>query len=77
MILLGTPIPAHEAHAAGLVAELVDDGKVLEETVAVATKLAASSGTALSLAKQAICHGGCSHLSFSIASICRQLTYAP
>lgn len=55
MIMLGSSITAGEAHANGLVAEIFDDGKVLDNTIAVAEKLANSSSAALSFAKEAIC----------------------
>lgn len=57
MIMLGSSITAGEAHANGLVAEIFDDGKVLDNTIAVAEKLANSSSAALSFAKEAICGG--------------------
>lgn len=57
MVLLGTPITAAEAQSYGLVAEVVDPGKVLHKTVETATKLASMSPSALSLAKEAICRG--------------------
>ncbi|KAH7160488.1 ClpP/crotonase-like domain-containing protein [Dactylonectria estremocensis] len=55
MILLATPIPATEAFSLGLVAQLFEPGTVLEQTIEIASKLAASSATALSLAKEAVC----------------------
>lgn len=57
MILLGTPILATEARAAGLVAEIFEDTTVLQNVVAIAAKLAQASASALSLAKEAICRG--------------------
>ncbi|RGP77177.1 enoyl- hydratase [Fusarium longipes] len=56
MILLGRPIPAEEARSAGLVAQLYECGRVLDNVVQdTASKLAALSPTALGLAKEAIC----------------------
>ncbi|KAH7136247.1 ClpP/crotonase-like domain-containing protein [Dactylonectria macrodidyma] len=55
MILLATPITATEALSLGLVAQLFEPYTVLDKTVEIASKLAASSATALSLAKDAIC----------------------
>jgi hypothetical protein len=55
MILLGTPITAAEASAAGLLAGIFTPGSVLERVVQIATKLAGMSPTALSLAKEAVC----------------------
>lgn len=55
MILLGTPITAAEASAAGLVAGVFEPGSVLDNVLQVASKLASMSPTALSLAKEAVC----------------------
>jgi enoyl-CoA hydratase len=56
MILLGRPIPAEEARSAGLVAQLYESGRVLDNVVQdTASTLAALSPTALGLAKEAIC----------------------
>lgn len=55
MILLGTPISAEDARAAGLVADIFEPGSVLDNVVQTASKLASMSGTALSLAKEAVC----------------------
>jgi enoyl-CoA hydratase len=55
VILLGKQLDASEAHAAGLVAELFEPGTVLENTVKIASQLAAKSRVALSLAKEAVC----------------------
>ncbi|KAL5095093.1 putative enoyl-CoA hydratase [Trichoderma sp. SZMC 28011] len=54
-ILLGKPITAEEGLSHGLVCELFEDGKVLEETVKVAADLAANATEAMQLAKEAIC----------------------
>lgn len=56
-ILLGKPITAEEGLSHGLVCELFEDGKVLEETVKVAADLAANATEAMQLAKEAICRG--------------------
>ncbi|KAL2755314.1 hypothetical protein ACRALDRAFT_2041708 [Sodiomyces alcalophilus JCM 7366] len=55
MILLGTPISAAEAKAAGLVAQIYETGTVLDHVVSTASTMAALSPTALSLAKEAVC----------------------
>jgi enoyl-CoA hydratase/carnithine racemase len=55
MILLGAPITAHEARAAGIVADTSEPGTVLDNVLHVASKLASMSLVALSLAKEAIC----------------------
>ena len=55
MILLGTPITAQDANAAGLVADTFEPGTVLGNVLQVASKLASMSPSALSLAKEAIC----------------------
>ncbi|CAH0026097.1 unnamed protein product [Clonostachys rhizophaga] len=55
MILLGTPITASDAMSAGLVAQVVEPGTVLETAVQTASKLAGMSTSAISLAKEAIC----------------------
>ncbi|ROT35188.1 ClpP/crotonase [Sodiomyces alkalinus F11] len=55
MILLGTPISAADARAAGLVAQIYEPGTVLENAVRTAANMAALSPTALSLAKEAVC----------------------
>ena len=65
MIMLGTSIAADEAHINGLVADVFDDGTVLEKTLAVAERLSNSSGVALSFAKEAICGGESSYTPFS------------
>lgn len=57
MILLAAPMTATEALSAGLVAQLFEPGTVLENTVEIASQLAASSPTALSLAKDAVSRG--------------------
>jgi enoyl-CoA hydratase len=57
MILLGTPITASDAKSAGLVAQVVEPGTVLETAVQTASKLAGMSTSAISLAKEAICRG--------------------
>lgn len=57
MIMLGSSITAAEAHVNGLVAETFDDSTVLDNTIAIAEKLASSSSVALSFAKEAICGG--------------------
>ncbi|KAH6988200.1 ClpP/crotonase-like domain-containing protein [Ilyonectria sp. MPI-CAGE-AT-0026] len=54
MILLAAPMTATEALSAGLVAQLFEPGTVLENTVEIASQLAGSSPTALSLAKDAV-----------------------
>ena len=55
MILLGTPITAAEASAAGLVADVFEPGSVLDNVLQTASKLASMSPSALSLAKEAGC----------------------
>ncbi|KAH7305939.1 ClpP/crotonase-like domain-containing protein [Stachybotrys elegans] len=55
VVLLGEQIEASQAHANGLVADVFEPGSVLENAVKAASKLAAMSPTALSLAKEAIC----------------------
>ncbi|KAI6781626.1 enoyl-CoA hydratase [Emericellopsis cladophorae] len=55
MILLGSPISAQEARAAGLVADTFEAGTVLDNVMHVAARLASMSPTAVSLAKEAIC----------------------
>lgn len=55
MILLGTPISAAEASAAGLLAGIFEPGTVLGNVINAASKLAGMSPTALSLAKEAVC----------------------
>ena len=57
MIMTGSPISAGEANANGLVADVFDDGAVLNSTLAVAETLSNSSGVALYFAKEAICGG--------------------
>ena len=57
MIMLGNSIAAAEALENGLVADVFDDGMVLESALAVAERLSSSSCTALSFAKEAICGG--------------------
>lgn len=57
MIMTGSPIAAGEANANGLVADVFDDGAVLDKTLAVAETLSNSSGVALYFAKEAICGG--------------------
>lgn len=54
MILLGTPISAADASAAGLLAEVFEPGTVLDHVIETATKLAGMSPVALSLAKEAV-----------------------
>ncbi|KAF7550328.1 hypothetical protein G7Z17_g5802 [Cylindrodendrum hubeiense] len=54
MILLAAPITATEALSVGLVAQLFEPGTVLKSAINVSSKLAASSPTALSLAKDAV-----------------------
>ena len=56
-ILLGKPITAEEGLSHGLVCELFEDGTVLDNTVKVATDLAANATEAMQLAKEAICRG--------------------
>jgi enoyl-CoA hydratase/carnithine racemase len=60
MILLGTPISADEALSAGLVSQLFEAGAVLENAIKIASRLAALSPTALSLAKEAVSRCGLS-----------------
>ncbi|KAH7159442.1 hypothetical protein B0J13DRAFT_518907 [Dactylonectria estremocensis] len=55
MILLGSPISEAEANLAGLVAQLFELGRVLENVVQTASRLAGLSPAALSLAKEAVC----------------------
>lgn len=57
MILLAAPMTSTEAFSAGLVAQLFEPGAVLENSIEIASQLAASSPTALSLAKDAVCRG--------------------
>lgn len=54
MILLGTPISAPDASAAGLLAGVFEPGTVLDHVIETATKLAGMSPVALSLAKEAV-----------------------
>lgn len=55
LILLGTPISAADAKAAGLVAQICETGAVLDNAVSTASAMAAMSPAALSLAKEAVC----------------------
>lgn len=55
MILLGTPITAPEASAAGLLAGVFEPGTVLDNVIVTASKMAGMSPIALSLAKEAVC----------------------
>lgn len=51
MVLLGTPISAREALAAGLVCEVVEDGKALEAAVAMAERIASRAPLAMQQGK--------------------------
>lgn len=53
LCLLGEPLPAETARDWGLVWAVYDDDRLVEEAVALATKLAAGSSSAIALAKQA------------------------
>lgn len=55
MILLGTPISAADASAAGLLAGIFEPGTVFDNVLETASKLAGMSPMALSLAKEAVC----------------------
>jgi len=54
MILTGEPITSREAEAAGLVARVTQDELVVEDTLALAAKIATKSPLALRLAKEAV-----------------------
>jgi enoyl-CoA hydratase len=54
MILTGEPMDAVEAHARGLVARVVPDELLVEDTLALAAQIAAKSPVALRLAKEAV-----------------------
>ena len=54
MILTGDPISAREAYDAGLVAQLAQDELVVEDALALATKVASKAPIALRLAKEAV-----------------------
>ncbi|KAK3899944.1 ClpP/crotonase-like domain-containing protein [Staphylotrichum tortipilum] len=56
IILFGNPISSQEAQTMGLIAELFEPGKVLQNTIKVASELAQRSSEAVCLAKKAICH---------------------
>jgi enoyl-CoA hydratase len=47
MVLLGDPLSAEEAHVAGLVTELVEDGTALSAALALATRLAGRAPLAM------------------------------
>lgn len=51
MVLLGDAISAREAEAAGLVAEVVEDGRALEQALALAERIAARAPLAMQQAK--------------------------
>lgn len=55
MILLGTPISAADASAAGLLAGIFEPGTVFDNVLETASRLAGMSPMALSLAKEAVC----------------------
>jgi enoyl-CoA hydratase len=54
MVLTGEPIDAREAHRLGLVARVVPDELVVEDAMALATKIATKSPLALRVAKEAV-----------------------
>ncbi|MGI8999706.1 MAG: enoyl-CoA hydratase-related protein [Candidatus Limnocylindria bacterium] len=54
MILSGEPITAHQAEEAGLVARVTQDELCVEDSLALAAKMAAKSPIALRLAKEAV-----------------------
>jgi enoyl-CoA hydratase len=54
MILTGEPMDAAEAHARGLVARVVPDELLVEDSLALAAQIAARSPVALRLAKEAV-----------------------
>jgi len=54
MVLGGLPLSAAEAHAAGLVAELVPAAETIPRALALAARIAEKSPLALGLAKQAV-----------------------
>jgi enoyl-CoA hydratase len=54
MILTGDPIDAREAHRLGLVARVVPGELLVEDTLALAAKIATKSPLALRLAKEAV-----------------------
>jgi enoyl-CoA hydratase len=54
LVLTGRHWPATEAAAAGLVNRLVDEGKAVEEAVALATEIAANAPLALAASKRVI-----------------------
>ena len=54
MVLVGEPITAAEAHAAGLVARVTPDELVVEDALTLAATMATKSPIALRLAKEAV-----------------------
>ena len=53
MLLGGEPIGAVEAHAAGLISEIVPDQQCLARAIAIGTRIAGNSPLAVQLAKDA------------------------
>jgi len=58
LLLTGDPISAARAAEIGLVNRVVDDGKALEEALALATRIAANAPLAVMATKQIAHHGG-------------------
>ena len=54
LCLTGRLMDAHEAESAGLVARVVDQGRLLEEAVAAAEKIAGFSQTAVGMVKETV-----------------------
>ncbi|KAG6031731.1 hypothetical protein E4U41_007462 [Claviceps citrina] len=54
-ILTGRPITSEEALSWGLVCDLMEDGDVLQQTIAIARALTEHGSEALQLAKEAVC----------------------
>jgi enoyl-CoA hydratase/carnithine racemase len=57
MLMLGEPITAEEARAAGLVSRVVDDAALLDEARGLARRLAAKAPVALAKVKECVEQG--------------------
>lgn len=65
-LLLGDPVPAEEAHAAGLYNRVVPTAEVLPTALALAARLAAGPGLALGLTKELLDEGLAGNLASSL-----------
>lgn len=76
-ILTGQPITSQDAMSWGLLCDLVEDEKLMQQTIALAVGLTEHGPEAMQLAKEAICRGMVPRSLWHpcLSSLCHHLHY--